>query len=415
MNSILKTLSICICLILPLTVNADDCSDMYNTQGDCAQSDYHNGVCMWNDSACVERCPSNQDSDGCASYDGCGYVAGSCSPCDATHWNSQDRYNTDTTNNKTCTLVGNGYFRNNDGTGQIQCPNSNGTVSSPEEQTYIGSCSCNGNSILIHTQTTTNTHSYYCGNCGDGSADNGSNSVSQGSVHECICATGANRVHGEGNVECDCPDTATWSGGQPGTCTCLPGNYTPQGSDATGYACCPGKSTYNSTSNKCECNITYAQKTYDNNDILTQCECVAGHLSDDKSKCVCDPNQIVTFGRNNLGQFLSLCTSCTDANSYPDTQEYPRFCKCNSGYYQEAPSSTSNPTPTCHKCPTQTQTPLPGSVGPESCRLKYDTKFLISNTHTRYMELIPQGATILPIYTDPYVQNNNNAQSQYTH
>ena len=338
-----------------------------------------------------------------------------------------------------CTSVGPEHFRNNDGTGQIPCPTDNDSypLSSSEAYHFIDQCgisTCNvGTSILIYTFDGTN-HIYYCGNCGYATSE-----VMAGSsvLYRCDCEgilanhTYGTVINGGKRKECECPsnsDNVPFFLAAAGECRCGSAGQSSRpfahiNNGITTYECCPGLSTYDSNAGDCVCNVQFAKITRDanNNNKLTECACNDGtiHLG---NSCGCQSSQYVTFDNNtnpavNLGetpQYLSSCTTCPQ-NSTPESHNYPRFCKCNSSYYQEAPSSTSNPTPTCHQCPTQTQTPLPGSVGPESCRLKEGTNFAISNTHTRSMKLIPQGATILPIYTDPYVQNNNNAQSQYTH
>ena len=396
--------------LMPMTVNAAACSSFGTNRDGCLA----NGGCKFSEIDGCEDCVDNEYHP----------IQLNC-----TNPSSDNCSNT-------CASVGTGYFRNNDGTGQIQCPTitDRDLLSSSVEYEYIHNCiACTADTELIHTIQAT-THIYYCGTCGYGITPTNES----GNLKTCGCNTvNANHTYGTdptNRQECICPTDSSGNdyfsrgiGGQPGSCMCgfENGGYRPQSSDnGLTFACCPGYSTYDSNKGGCVCNVQFAKITRDaNNNKLTECECITGTIyTYTGDSCACANTQYVTFDNNtnpkvNWGetpQYLSSCTTCPQ-NSSPESYNYPRFCKCNASHYQDAPSSTSNLTPTCHKCPTQTQTPLPGSVGPESCRLKDTTHFSISNTHTRSMNLIPQGATILPIYTDPYVQNNNNAQSQYTH
>ena len=395
-------LSLIVCLILPFSAMATDC-DVSNEDSD-QQETACNAManCYWSTTLGCQKCSPNAFS-----------AAGA---------------NTCTTITDTST-----YYKNNEGSNVSLCPNQTpeGIIETAEVQTYIGTCECIDHTRrLIHSYNGI-THFYYCGICGFNSLQPFEVMGATGDLYECNCAAAhANHVYGstaESNngtrSECACAKDANGhSFLNNGLCMCgsNPSGQDPYSSTNNGittYSCCPGRSTYNSTTGNCECNITYAQKTYDNNNILTQCECVAGSLSNDKSKCVCGSNQIVTFGQNNnQGQYLSSCTSCTDANSQPASGDYPRFCKCNKGYYQDHESNASDNyrNQTCSPCLHYTTTTSTGSVGPESCRLMSNTEFSIS-AGGNFMKLIPQGATILPIYTDPYVQNNNNPQSQYSY
>ncbi len=337
-----------------------------------------------------------------------------------------------------CTTVDAGNYKNNEGSGVLPCPNQidGGIIETNEAQTYIGNCGCSNQSrTLIHSYNG-NKHFYYCGVCGLGLQPSLMQNVS-GSLSQCSCEDAhANHVYGTDvsnngtHNECACAKNANDESILiSGLCMCGTSTtnsqepYSSINNGITTYACCPGLSTYDSNKRDCVCNVQFAKITRDASNKLTECACNDSNMHSGNS-CVCQANRYVTFGNNsnqqvNWGetpQYLKSCTKCPNNSSTDTSDNYPRFCKCNTGYYQDEPSSaTSNPDPACHQCPTQTTTPSPGSIGETSCRLRNDTNFSISNTHTNSMRLIPEGATILPIYTNPYTTNNNNTQSQYTH
>jgi len=395
MKLIFKILSICIWLILPLSVNADTCDadncSACNDQTSCEQNSNH-GVCKWENNACTERCPATTEGS-CNQTPGCGHNGVECVPCNPNEYNPggsiatgcktcatkpDDVWMWDNSNASThpdysvfdydnaeygqssCPWkCDDGYYKNNDGDACLHCPlkpsdtdygNDNtlyAMIQTHENQTNISQCDCGTGIDLIKMkkpipgQQTSPLNAqydrlYFCGTCGTAKS-NHTTPEECGNVEQ----TRSNPAYGE---EFDNGIRMAYK--------------------------CPDHATYNEASQQCVCTSPTGAASAD-----MECD----YLSNTNTPCSCS-------------------LTCDESKHLiPSGNSYA--CHCDYDYYGNAING-------CTRCPAGTVTyqlntgiHYPGATVISECKMlhgsntAYDVQFCTSDGNC--MDLIPSNATII--------------------
>ena len=347
------------------------------------------------------ECVNNPSNNGCISYEGCYFEGGMINEC--TQCNNTGFYNTTslgiTDRCTSCDTISFGIT---------------GKILDPTSYDY-GQSECPWICDERYYKSGEN-----CELCPDGSDTN--NETGKTSVFDCQC-----NIDKQGNP---------W---HPARYILA---YTDPDEHTITYGCltCPGHSTYNGTTHTCGCNTKNANATFDDNNILTSCECpttqnatannenvtfddtnnacLCGYNhylknnngtwtcaqcpshshhnitgSEDVNNCVCDatyPTRIYDENDKLIG-----CGQCPDSNSTYDNAT--NKCKCIKGYYDTTPEAN---TVSCAPCPAGSTTldteNTPNGIGAESksaCKMNSSTLFCDSRGQN-CMNLIPNGVEI---------------------
>lgn len=355
--------------------------------------------CIAYSSECTTQYDNSNNPVGCISYDGCGYdtILG-CQPCSLGYYNNNNSigqtaackscnpndgnywpYNTNTTHmvfdpdgdipeRTSCPWkCDTGYYKSNDGTACVACPDGNTDVTDSESQQNISQCSCSDGKHLIYTTFTNSNnetmYKYFCGYCYDQNIDNSVSGLvsTSGGITTCNCGViNANDNYSSSSQMCACPNGATF------------------GTDS------------------CKCPADHYMQTVAG---VSSCEHCPDHAhspagSDEKNDCQCTETGFETanYDTNNI---LESCTACSDGATY-NTQALA--CECNANYYGDGQ--------TCTRCPPGTTKPAGGyiittstgtvdaSTSISDCHMSSATKFCTgSGNDKKCMQLIPSNAT----------------------
>lgn len=379
MKAALKKLPFVIFLLSPTIVVASGCGD-YTSDGQQICETYY--TCKWEDNACIERCPSNNDGT-CVNYNGCYNDEYECQPCD------QNYYNNDSTGIITaCSLCA---TQNNAGTSWIwyndidpiaaglpynnQNHISAGVVFDADTMHYgQSSCpwKCQSGYFDAHTEC------FYCPTSTSGFM---SYRASADISHISTCnSCGSDRYiikktvieNGEQGYKYYC-----------GTCDL---NVTPTetGNGTNVYTCtCPENTNHNSGS-------------FTTNSTYHECVC-PNNATWNGTQCVCnDPDETIVLDTITN---LYVCSSCSDSHAVLDNG----VCKCDIGYY----GTTNGLHTSCSKCPTGTITTAIGATYRTDCQMNSSTKFCYgSGNNKTCISLLPSGVTINASTTAPNNANN---------
>lgn len=256
-----------------------------------------------------------------------------------------------------------GYYKDN---GNCEsCPSGS---TSEEGSDGIEDCTCPNNEHILQS-----TSGYYCGTCTD-SQYYGDDADATHTPFSCECAEGA------GMVSCQCPFTSTYN---PTTNSCDCKTTTP-------------KRTLNPETNIVTCSACPEHSQYNAN--TNTCVCASG-----ADNCVCSHNSVYNATTNACECTQTPYLSGSTANGYlecsacPEHATYNNGCKCIKGYYN---SSTDSNTVSCTACPAGSTTldteNTPEGIGAQSktaCKMNSSTLFCDSRGQN-CMNLIPNGVEI---------------------
>lgn len=388
-----KFLSICIFLLFPLVVNAACTDSNMQNQSSCEDPSLY-GVCVWDGSACTERCPAT-DPTTCNATAGCGWDGfSSCAPCNPNEYNpggsGATGYKTCATQNSVNTWTwsitpptansvfdsnnaeygqsscpwtcDDGYYKNNDGDACLHCPlkpidtgyNAStmyAIIQTHENLNNISQCGCGQANLIkmdkpIPGQQTSllnpqYDHLYFCGTCG---------TAKPADIHDSpiICDFGQTRSNPAYGEEFDNGIRMAYK--------------------------CPDHATYNDDSQKCVCTSTTGAASAD-----MECDYISNTNTPCSCSLTCDESKHLVPSGNSYG------------------------CYCDYDYYGDANG--------CTRCPTGTVTydqtnniHFQGAQVIHECKMlhgsntAYDVQFCTSDGNC--MDLIPSNATI----TQPQLQ-----------
>ena len=284
-----------------------------------------------------------------------------------------------------------GYYKSNDGTACVACPDGNHFIEDQNPQQNISQCSCSDGKHLIYTTFTNSNnetmYKYFCGYCYDQNADSVGGLVNTDSDGITTCSCGvinANTNNSPSSQMCACPSNATFNS-TTNQCECQSGPYmTIEG----GLYICKSCPTYSSAPagsddiNDCECDNDHPTRTEENGVLVSCGDCVAGAEKVEIGVNSNGPIYACRCKEDYYGDGTS-CTPCPQ-NSHNPAHTQNAQCTCDDNCYGY------NATTGCTRCP-------PGTIldSNDACLMSSATKFCTGSGDNKVcMQLIPSDATI---------------------